>query len=206
MACSIDNAYDKIREKPALALSIASTPLGALAFIFFIFTSMEGVKSLTESDSIFAIFTESAKSIRNLFAPLLNRSVREARQSKDFTGREILIFLVSLAVVAGLLIGLATDNVNWLSVLVAVLVGFILVAIVVRRGAPSWLRAVNGGAILGASIGIFVWLVRQADIWTTKKLFIDVLFVATFVYIILAGLALWNNYLLPTATNKILFR
>lgn len=206
MACSIDDAYKKVQDKPSLALSVATTPLGILGLLFFIVTSMEGVKSFTGADSIFAIFSESWKGIKSLLAPLVSRSVSEAKSSTNLGRKELLIWVLSLIVVAALLISLASDDISWLSVMVAVLLGGIFVALIGRYTAPKWLRAVTGGAIVGASIGLIVFLIRQGDSWSSKKLLPDVLFVLLLVYFILAGLALWNNYIVPRATEAVLFR
>jgi hypothetical protein len=201
MSCSIDDAYFIVRDKPSLALAVAETPVGAFGLLFFILTSMEGVKSLTGSDSILAIFKESLKGIKSFASAGISKARDENKDLGTLGKRELGIWVLSLALTAGLFVGLATDSISWLSWTASVLLGAIFVAAIFRYGSPSWLRAILGGTIVGASIGITVFLIRQVDTWASRILLPDILFLLLLSYFILAGLALWNTYLPSDRSN-----
>jgi hypothetical protein len=201
MSCSIDNAYLTVRDKPSLALAVAETPVGAFGLLFFILTSMEGVKSLTGSNSILAIFKESLKGIKSFASAGISKARDENKDLGTLGKRELGIWAISLALTAGLFVGLATDSISWLSLTASVLLGAIFVAAIFRYGSPSWLRAILGGTIIGASIGITVFLIRQVDTWASRILLPDILFLLLLSYFILAGLALWNTYLPSDRSN-----
>lgn len=202
MACSVQEVFNTVKQKPALAFSVVGTPVGALGLLFFLFTSMEGVKSLTGSDSIFAIFKESWKGIQSLFSPLIKRTISEAKGAQELGLKELGVWLLTFVVVSVLLISLSSEKISWLSLIVSILFGLILIAVIGRYGAPKWFRAIIGGGIVGASVGLILFLVRQVDAWSSKKVLPDVIFISMLVYFIFSGLALWNNYLGPRVEKK----
>lgn len=112
-----------------------------------------------------------------------------------------LVFGLTAILIGALLIAFADDSVSWLSAIVGVLVGFIVLAIISRSLQTKWVKAVNGGAIVGASVALFYWLIKQVDTWSTKYVFTDVVFFSLFIYIVLSGLALWNIYIYQPLTS-----
>jgi uncharacterized protein YfiM (DUF2279 family) len=194
MSCSVGDAYRTVVDKPSLALAVAETPVGVFGLLFFILTSMEGVKSLTGSNSILAIFKESLKGIRSFASAGISRAKDQRQELQTLEKKELGIWVLSLALTTGLFVGLANDSISWLSLTASVLLGSIFIAVISRYGSPSWLRAILGGTILGASIGITVFLIRQVDTWASRILLPDILFLLLFSYFILSGLALWNTY------------
>ena len=194
MSCSTGDAYKAVRDKPSLGLASISNPLGALAFVFLLVTSVEGLRSFTESDSVLELLKKSLTSVLSVFKALGKKNLNESRDAVKFDGKSAIIFSFTLLLSASLLIAFASDKTSWLTAIVGILIGFIFLSVLSRSLRASWVKAVNGGAIVGASIALFYWLIKQIDTWSTKYVFTDIVFFSLFVYIVLAGLALWNIY------------
>lgn len=201
MSCSTDDAYKAVKNKPALSLAVLSTPAGALGFFFILLTSVEGVRSFTESSDVLDLLKKSLTSVFSLFKSLGERNLEESRGAIKMDSTATLVFALTSILVGALLIAFANDSVSWLSAIMGVLVGFIILAIISRSLQTKWVKAVNGGAIVGASVALFYWLIKQIDTWSTKYVFTDVVFFSLFVYIVLAGLALWNIYIYQPLTS-----
>lgn len=202
MSCNNKDIVKKLKETPALLFAGVRTPLGFLIYIFFLFISFAGVKYLSGKNNIFEFIKNTITSIGESSKDQFNKTKRKT-EGYVKNSYKILFFVTTIATFL-LTFLFATGEIYWIAIFLAVIISFLGITTFLNyfnkknEVRTRLISTVSGGVIIGLGISIIALLIKWASGWFTGDFIIDLFFIFTVIYIVIASFIL-----IPIGTRQI---
>jgi len=202
MSCTDKDIVKKLKETPALLFAGVKTPLGFLLYIFFLIISFAGLKYLSGKNNIFQFIKTQ---ITNLGESSKDQFNKTRRKTEGYVKNSYKILFFVITITTFLLTFLfATGEIYWIAIFLAVIISFLGITTFLyyfnneNEVRTRLISTVSAGVVIGLGLSIIGLLIRWASSWFSGDFIIDLFFIFTITYAVIASFIL-----IPIGTKQI---